>query len=111
MLRESLVRGSRERGTWEARNATCAAMLRRRSGAQVRARLGRHLFEAGRWSEALEPLIDGAREARARYSHGEALHFVGVAKQIEVVVFGPAVGVASASGVCVGMTEGTTTGA
>ncbi|MBI2891415.1 MAG: tetratricopeptide repeat protein [Nitrospirae bacterium] len=75
MLRESLERMAREAGRWEKHNLACAAMLRRRFPGRQRGipeRLGRHLTEAGRFEEALQPLWDGAEDRRAASDYRQA---------------------------------------
>jgi serine/threonine protein kinase/tetratricopeptide (TPR) repeat protein len=65
MLRESLVRLSREQGRWAALSRACARMLSYGTGRRgVAERLGRHLLQAGEPASALEPLLRGARERR-----------------------------------------------
>ncbi len=63
MLRESLVRRARDAGRWSLLNSACADMLARRSGRTVAERRGRHLVEAGRLEDAVEPLLAGAKES------------------------------------------------
>jgi tetratricopeptide (TPR) repeat protein len=68
MLRESVERRSRERGTWPRWNRACAAMIRTceaTAGTKVAPeRLGLHLLAAGDGEAALEPLLRGAQRLR-----------------------------------------------
>src|SRR5205085_845640 len=60
MLRESLVRSAREKARYHEHQRTCARMLQRRYGLDVRGipdRLGNHLVEANDLEDALEPLL------------------------------------------------------
>jgi serine/threonine protein kinase/tetratricopeptide (TPR) repeat protein len=62
MLRESLERKAREAGRWKAYHHACAQMLVSRLHPVSAMRLGRHLLEAGRAAEAIDPLTRGALE-------------------------------------------------
>jgi len=75
MLRESLVRRSSEAGRFARQNAACAAMLKDRSGAGVAERLALHLEAAGYPEQALEPLLQAAREriSEGAYELAESL--------------------------------------
>jgi eukaryotic-like serine/threonine-protein kinase len=78
LLRTVLERTSRDARRWAAINAACAAMLRERYGPGRRGaaeRIGRHLLEAGQPHDALEPLLQGAREKResSEYESAHAL--------------------------------------
>jgi tetratricopeptide (TPR) repeat protein len=75
MLRESIERGAREAGRWQAHNAACAAMLRKcypLGGRGIAERLGRHLVAAGCWEEAVAPLLEGAEARREASEFGAA---------------------------------------
>jgi eukaryotic-like serine/threonine-protein kinase len=76
LLRSVLEQASRAAGRWGAVNEACAAMLLSRYGAGPRGiaeRVGRHFLEAGLSREAVEPLLQGAREKRET-SEYEAAH-------------------------------------
>lgn len=66
MLRESLERSARLAERWQAHNHACARMLRcyPEGQAGTQERLGKHLIEAGRPAEAVEPLLVAAEQAR-----------------------------------------------
>ncbi len=75
MLRESLVRSAREKGRYQEHQRTCARMLQRRYGLDIRGipdRLGNHLVEAGDLEDALEPLLLGALERLETSQYQEA---------------------------------------
>jgi tetratricopeptide (TPR) repeat protein len=75
MLRESLVRSAKEKGRYREHQRTCARMLQRRYGLEVRGipdRLGNHLVEAGDHEDALEPLLVGALERLETSQYHEA---------------------------------------
>ncbi len=62
-LRESLEFIAQQAGRWTAHQYACAEMLRARYGPKTTStayRLARHLLEAGRLDEALEPLLRAA---------------------------------------------------
>jgi tetratricopeptide (TPR) repeat protein len=62
MLRESLQRAAADGGRLVRHHGRCADLLQARSDADsqpVTARIGAHLFHAGRWAEALHPLAVG----------------------------------------------------
>ncbi|MCA9562357.1 MAG: tetratricopeptide repeat protein, partial [Myxococcales bacterium] len=65
MLRESLERSAADNGRLESGHSLCAAMLRSSLTPESRgrtARIGRHLLRARAFLEAVEPLLEGARE-------------------------------------------------
>jgi len=65
MLRESVERRSRERGSWPRWNRACAAMVGALdAGPEGPERLGLHLLAAGDSEAALQPLLIGARRLR-----------------------------------------------
>jgi len=65
MLRESVERRSRERGSWPRWNRACAAMVEALdAGPDGPERLGLHLLAAGDHEAALHPLLIGARRLR-----------------------------------------------
>lgn len=67
MLRESVERLSREGGRWAEVNRACAEMLVPRTDTPgVSGRLGRHWMEAGEFTRAAAPLLEGAREHLAQ---------------------------------------------
>jgi eukaryotic-like serine/threonine-protein kinase len=72
MLRESLERGAREAGRWEAHNQACADMLRAPGASTQPERLGRHSLQAGALREALQPLLEGATRRLADADPGGA---------------------------------------
>ena len=65
MLRESLERRSAEGGRLAEHHLVCARLLEQRRERGTTERLGRHLVGADRPEEALQPLLDGARERLA----------------------------------------------
>ena len=75
MLRESLVRSARRAGRWCSVNGTCAGMLLDLAGdgPGLAERIGWHLVAAGRFEEALEPLLRGARHHLDRSEPRQAL--------------------------------------
>ncbi len=77
-LREALERRAAEGGRWQLFHQACVRMLRRQYPPNfpgMSERIGRHLFEAGAFEEALAPLLDGASHKRvaAEYRDGVAL--------------------------------------
>ncbi len=78
MLRESIERSAREGNRLAGHHGVAAAVLQPRLVERfpgVAQRLGRHLLEAGRLEDALEPLLLGARE-HLRLSEYPAAHAV-----------------------------------
>lgn len=74
MLRESLERAAEESGRLADHHRAAAAMVRDKKGARgVTERLGRHLFAAGKWVDALGYLLEGAR-LRAMRGEYRAAH-------------------------------------
>jgi serine/threonine protein kinase/tetratricopeptide (TPR) repeat protein len=75
MLHESIGRMAREAGRDGAHHRACATMLSRRKGPGTAERRGRHLVAGDRTADALQPLLDGARERAATTGlrHAEAL--------------------------------------
>ena len=76
MMRESIRRTARAAGRWERLNLACAEMLQEHSGSRGTAeRLGRHLLEADRFEDSLEPLLRGALESLSvsEYRNAEEL--------------------------------------
>jgi serine/threonine protein kinase/tetratricopeptide (TPR) repeat protein len=78
MLRESLQRRAREQGGLEKIHSACAQALQVyydtvETYRGLRERIARHLFFAGRQTEALEPLLEGAEERRDRGEYKQAL--------------------------------------
>lgn len=77
MLRESLERAAREDGRWERLHDAAATTLQIRLATTrqpgLSERVGRHLYEAGRLAEALDPLRDGAGERRRMSDYGGAM--------------------------------------
>ena len=71
MLRACLEQRARKSERWSAHNLACAELLRRQSGEPDPARLGRHLVEAGRPEEAIEPLYAGCIRATRSASWGK----------------------------------------
>jgi len=76
MLRESLERSAREDGRWIDLHDAAATALQIRADAARDAglveRIGRHLFEAERYEEALEALEDASEERRAMSDYADA---------------------------------------
>ena len=72
MLRESLARRAREQRRWAAHNAACAAMLKGRTGQGLSERLALHCEAAGYLDEALDPLLQAARERIVEGAYGLA---------------------------------------
>ncbi len=79
MLRESLERSARESGRWiQLHDAAATTMQIRYASAQdpgLAERVGRHLYEAQRFQEALSPLAQAAAERRSMSDYGDALRF------------------------------------
>jgi serine/threonine protein kinase/tetratricopeptide (TPR) repeat protein len=85
MLRESLVRSAREKGRYEEHHRTCARMLQRRYGLEVRGipdRLGDHLVEAGDLEDSFEPLLLGALERLETSQYREAQEVIARREQV-----------------------------
>jgi len=67
MIRESLLRWSKDNNRWRAHNEAASAMLQDRwlaGGRDVAERLGRHLVASGHLDEALDPLMAGVQERK-----------------------------------------------
>jgi eukaryotic-like serine/threonine-protein kinase len=75
MLRESLIRSARREARWCSLNGTCAEMLAELAGesGDLTERIGWHLVAAGRFEEAVEPLLTGARHHLERSEPRRAL--------------------------------------
>ncbi|MFT4627784.1 MAG: tetratricopeptide (TPR) repeat protein [Myxococcota bacterium] len=76
MLRESIARGARDRGTWAGHHDACAAVLadRAKAGAPgLQARIGGHLLTAGRPAEAVGHLLLGMPELQGAMRDSLAL--------------------------------------
>ncbi len=72
VLRETFERRARESGRWSEYHRACVRMLRGEYSPgvpSVQERIGRHLFDAGDYEEALEPLVAaaGARRVAGEY--------------------------------------------
>ncbi len=79
MLTESLARQARRQGEWARFHALCAEAIEEldsESAAETHARRAKHLLEAGRHREALEPLLRAAREARRLGAYREHRQWV-----------------------------------
>ena len=64
MVRECLERSAREAQRWEGHHHTCAEMLEGRTGTRFDERRGRHLLAAGNQEQAMDILLEAARERR-----------------------------------------------
>jgi tetratricopeptide (TPR) repeat protein len=74
-LRESLERKALEGGRWADYHRAAVRMLRMAYPPyfpRMQERIGRHLFEAGDYAEALEPLLDGASNQRVAAQYRDA---------------------------------------
>jgi eukaryotic-like serine/threonine-protein kinase len=83
MLREVLSASARRAGRWELLNLACAealAGLNPQLTGRLRARIGRHLTEAGELDQALDHLLAGARERVQLDDYAEADSLLGDAK-------------------------------
>ena len=73
LLREALLSRCRTAGRWAAAHCAVADMLATRRGNTLAERRGRHLLEAGRPEEALEPLLVAAQLRLTALDHLGAL--------------------------------------
>ena len=83
LLRASLERHTQEAGRWEEANALCAQVLSEYSGLGYAERIGHHFLEANQVAEALQPLLDGARE---RSNLGDYPHSLSLLKRRELAM-------------------------
>lgn len=80
MLRESLVRSAQEFGRWRQLNDACARMLAEiypASAMGIAERRARHLLEAGRLADAIDPLRIAAEQHTARSEFAQAQELLG----------------------------------
>jgi tetratricopeptide (TPR) repeat protein len=80
LLRDSVERRARAAGRSSRHHLACAEMLRRRPGPGVSERLGRHLVAAIEPAQAVQPLLDAARERFVRGDLPTAWRLVGDAE-------------------------------
>ena len=77
-LAASLRRSAASEGRLQAHHLACATMLAAHPAAGSHGRLGRHLRRAGQNLAAADPLVEAARERRARYETEEARQLLGL---------------------------------
>ncbi len=77
MLRESLIRSAVDAGRAPALHRACTLMLQARSGRGSAGRRGIHLMFAEQYEDALEPLLESARELRDESDYTQALAMLG----------------------------------